>query len=148
MLNKRHELRVAIAEHEPKIICILEVVPKNCRLPTQECELNIDSYKCFANLSPGKRGVCIYMHDSMEATECTIMTENEDSVWCEVRLTGNDKLLVGCVYRSPSCGEATDTKFNRTLQKANSSGYSHVLVCGDFTHPQTKLTQLHSSWKP
>ena len=76
------------------------------------------------------------MHNSMEATGCTIMTENEDSVWCEVRLTGNDKFLVGRVYRSPSCGEATDAKINRTLQKANSSRYSHVLVCGDLNHPR------------
>ena len=39
------------------------------------------------------------------------------------------------VYRSPNSNRDNDVKINTTLQKANSSGYSHVLVCGDFNHP-------------
>ena len=61
-------------------------------------------------------------------------TDCDESVWCEVRLTGSDKLLVGCVYRSPNSNRENDVKINTTLHKANSSGYSHVLVCGDFNH--------------
>ena len=102
-----------------------------------ESELNIDNYKCFANLTSAWRGVCIYTHISLSATECRMTTYCDESVWCEVRLTltGNDKLLVGCVYRSPNSNRDNDVKINTTLQKANSSGYSHVLVCGDFNHP-------------
>ena len=39
------------------------------------------------------------------------------------------------MYRSPNSNRDNDVKINTTLQKANSSGYSHVLVCGDFNHP-------------
>ena len=68
-------------------------------------------------------------------------TDCDECVSCEVRLTGSDKLLVGCVYiyiyiyRSPNSNRENDVKINTTLQKTNSSGYSHVLVCGDFNHP-------------
>ena len=48
-------------------------------------------------------------------------TDCDASVWCEVRLTGSDKLLVGCVYRSPNSNRENDVKINTTLQKANSS---------------------------
>ena len=100
-----------------------------------ESELNINNYKCFANLTSARRSVCIYTHISLSATECRMTTDCDESVWCEVRLTGSDKLLVGCVYRSPNSNRDNDVKINTTLQKANSSGYSHVLVCGDFNHP-------------
>ena len=39
------------------------------------------------------------------------------------------------IYRSPNSNRENDVKINTTLQKANSSRYSHVLVCGDFNHP-------------
>ena len=135
VLNKSNELRLVISQHQPMIICISEILPNNCVTPLSESELNIDNYKCFANLTSARRGVCIYTHVSLSATECCITTDCDECVWCEVRLTGSDKLLVGCVYRSPNSNRDNDVKINTTLQKANSSGYSHVLVCGDFNHP-------------
>ena len=135
LLNKRNELRLAISQHQPMIICISELLPKNCVTQMSESELNIANCKCFANLTSAKRGVCIYTHVSLSAAECRMTTDCDESVWCEVRLMGSDKLLVGCVYRSPNSNRENDVKINTTLQKANSSGYSHVLVCGDFNHP-------------
>ena len=152
LLNKRNELRLAISQHQPMIICISEI--ENCVTQMSEIELNIVNYKCFANLTSAKRGVCIYTHVSLSATECRMTTDCDESVWCEVRFTGNDKLLVGCVYRSPNSNRENDVKINTTLHKANSSGYSHVLVCGDFNHPSlnwrdsTSPTDVnHPAWR-
>ena len=98
LLNKRNELRLAISQHQPMIICISEILPKNCVTQMSESELNIVNYNCFANLTSAKRGVCIYTHVSLSATECRMTTDCDESLWCEVRLTGSDKVIVGCVY--------------------------------------------------
>ena len=80
LLNKRNELRLAISQHQPMIICISEILPKNCVTQMSESELNIVNYKCFANLTSAKRGVCIYTHVSLSATECRMTTDCDESV--------------------------------------------------------------------
>ena len=126
-----------IGEQNPFVIGVTEVVPKNCKVETQETELVIEKYKCFKNLNCAKRGVCIYTHEYLGATECTEMTgtNGDESVWCEAKLMKNDKLLIGCTYRSPNSNVTNDAKINDTLTKANKLGFSHVLIFGDLNHP-------------
>ena len=50
LLNKRNELRLVISQHQPMIICISEILPKNCVTPLSESELNIDNYKTSVSL--------------------------------------------------------------------------------------------------
>ena len=95
LLNKRNELKVMIGEQNPLVIGVTEVVPKNCKVQTQEAELVIEKYKCFDNLKCAKRGVCIYTHESPGAIECREMTGTSgdesggESVWCEAKLMTN-----------------------------------------------------------
>ena len=77
------------------------MVPTNCKVQTQETELVIEKYKCFENFNCERcvylaRGVCIYTHESLGATECREMTgtKGDESVWCEAKLIKNDKLLL------------------------------------------------------
>ena len=41
--------------------------------------------------------VCIYTHESLGAIECREMAHAEgvESVWCEIKMMGKDKLLIG-----------------------------------------------------
>ena len=73
------------------MIGVTEVVPTNCKVQTQEVELVIEKYKCFENFNCVKRGVCIYTHESLGATECREMTDTngDESVWCEAKLMRN-----------------------------------------------------------
>ena len=64
LLNKRNELKLVIAEHNPSMIGISEVVPKNCETTTNLAELQLH-YTCFDNLKGAKRGVCIYVHETL-----------------------------------------------------------------------------------
>ena len=45
-----------------------------------------------------------YTHESLGCIECRAMADedSEESAWSEMKLTGNDKLLIGCIYRSPN----------------------------------------------
>ena len=62
-------------------------------------------------------------------------TNGDESVWCKAKLMRNDKLLIGCIYRSPNSNVTTDAKINDTLKKANNLGFSHVLIFGDLNNP-------------
>ena len=83
--------------------------------------------------------MCIYTHESLGAIECREITNAEgvESVWCEVKMMGKDKLLIGCIYRSPNSNAINDVRINATLKKANNLGFSHVLIFGDLklNHP-------------
>ena len=124
-----------IGEQNPLLIGVTEVVPKTCKEQTQEKV--IKKYKCFENVNCAKRGVCIYTHESLGATECREMTgtNGDECVWCEAKLIKNDKLLISCIYRSPDSNVTNDAKMNDTLKKANNLGFSHVLLFGDLNHP-------------
>ena len=54
---------------------------------------------------------------------------------CEVRLKDNDRLLIGCVYRSPHSKTGNNTKVINDLTAASNLGYSHTVICEDFNHP-------------
>ena len=130
LLNKRNELKLLIDDQKTAVIGVSEVLPKNCKTKTQMAEICIEGYDCFENLSSAKRGVCIYTHVSLNATENRDMTnfDEEESVWCDVKLTENDRLLIGCIYRSPNSSISNDAKINKVLIHANNIGFSHVLI--------------------
>ena len=43
---------------------------------------------------------------------------------------------MGCMYRSPNSNVAQNDKFNKTMIQASQSDYTHVLLMGDFNHPE------------
>ena len=104
LTNKMPELKAQIAENQPLIIAVTEVIPKDYRTLVQKAEIKVsDDYDVFPeNISNKGRGITIQTHKSLEAQEVNFSTMFEESLWCEVNLTGPDKLLIGCIYRSES----------------------------------------------
>ena len=142
LLNKRNELKLLIDDQKTAVIGVSEVLPKNCKTKTQMAEICIEGYDCFEILSSAERGVCIYTHVSLNATENRDMTkvDEEYSVWCDVKLTENDILLIGCIYRSPNSSISNDAKTNKALIHANNIGFSHVLLInGSLQPPEHQL---------
>ena len=65
------------------------------------------------------------------------VTDKElDIVWIEMPLQGNDKLLIGCAYRSPHNSLQEDGYLYKELTEACRRSYSHILIAGDFNHPE------------
>ncbi len=122
----------------PSIIAITEVKPKNSRFLVNHAELHIQDYEMFsANLDCNTgRGVAIYVHTSLQASQIDDVPPGEESLWLEIKLAHTDKLLVGCCYRSPGSTQANDEDFHRILEAMCARRFSHVLVCGDFNHPE------------
>ena len=66
-------------------------------------------------------------------------------MWCEIRLDGNDKLLIGCVYRSPSSTNANNSQLQELILKAYRRNPSHLLIVGDFNYPEINWVSWTSS---
>jgi hypothetical protein len=60
----------------------------------------------------------------------------KEAVWCIVTLNSQDKLLVGCVYRSPNIFRDDDEQLNDMIIQASNFKVSHKLIMGDFNHPE------------
>ena len=68
-----------------------------------------------------------------------------ESVWCSIRLANDDKLLVGCVYRSPGSSKDNNIKLNALLKNAVQLDFSHVLICGDFNYKEINWHNLDTT---
>ena len=113
-----------IAFDEPDIIMITEVIPKAQKHPIADSQLEINGYNVYTNFSntesnlgsSGIRGVAIYIKNDIMCKEVTILGTDEykDQIWIEITLFNEDKLLCGCIYRSPAKEKdvaSEDTKY-------------------------------------
>ena len=54
----------------------------------------------------------IYTARYLGASQCDFSNEFNENCWVEVKLRERDKLLIGCIYRSPNSDEANNVKLN------------------------------------
>ena len=137
LMNKKLELECVVEIQQPKVILVSEILPKNSQNALDKVEFQLEGYESFIpSLSIG-RGVAIYVHESLSAAGVDLLNNYvyQESVWCEIKLQGTDKLLVGCIYRSPGkSSKENNNLLNCLLRKASNFNYSHVLVAGDFNY--------------
>ena len=104
--NKLDELkaRIQYCEGSMDIIGITEINPKNCRYYPGKAELQIDGYDLFMdeNNEVKKRGVGLYIRRELKAEEVKINTKFQESMWVTVKLNNKDKIIIGCIYKSPN----------------------------------------------
>ncbi|CAG2187314.1 unnamed protein product [Mytilus edulis] len=138
--NKRSEFEAHLSIEKPHIIGLCEIYPKNSMDKSISSMLNLADYEKYLPDKVGDRGVVIYIHKSLTAFKVDILSESgfNESVWCEVKLEGTDKLLLGCIYRSPSSVSCNNKKLNDLICHARNLKYSHYLIMGDFNYPEIK----------
>jgi endonuclease/exonuclease/phosphatase family metal-dependent hydrolase len=138
LLNKRDELNARLAAESPDIIALTEVYPKNFDLSTlATSELVIENYDMYLGVTSevSKRGVILYVKDALNSQPMEELSSDpyRESVWCELKLKGGDRLIVGCVYRSPE--RSTDLNNQALLDllcRANGYKPTHLVIMGDF----------------
>ena len=113
------------------------MVPKFTHTKAQECEFQVDGFDICTNIANGKRGVIIYTAKGLNASPPNkVDCKFEESCWVEIELQGKDKLLVGCIYRSPNSDPANNEGLFSSLRNISAMNeYSHFLICGDFNFP-------------
>ena len=126
------------------IICITETLQKNQGERIDPAELQFQDFNCFHNLRQKQchRGVAMWVRKCLGAQQIKSLGECQaarESVWCELTLQDKDCLLVGTVYRSPNSTAENDALVNGLLSRML-EGRSHILIVGDFNHPEINWT--------
>ena len=142
---------------EPDLILLTETIPKAQILPISPALIELPGYTMYCNFEPGspnlgrsgKRGICMYVSHKLRAAEAALPDCSfKEQLWVELSLSGPDRLLLGCVYRSPSgAGEQDTNELIKLFEHATEAGFSHVVIAGDLNMPQINW-QLGMSTAP
>ena len=147
-LNKRDDLCMAITEQKPDLILLTEVIPKAQVNPISPAVMAIPEFTMYLNFEPsksnlgggGKRGIGVYVSNNFQATEVFFPhSPFKEHLWIKIPLGGQDQLLVGCIYRSPtSNGDVSTRNLVDLLQTCCTERYSHIVIAGDVNMPQVE----------
>ena len=134
--DKRLELKELINDKNPDIVALTEIYPKNSMFKNDDAKFNIDLYDKFITEMDSGRGIVIYVKSSLGASEINHDSEFNEQVWCEINLKNNDKLLIGCIYRSPNSTILNSNSLNKLIIDASTKRFSHILILGDYNYKE------------
>ena len=93
----------------------------------------------------GRRGggVILYVKESIQAYEIKLESEADydEAVWCKI-VSGNSKLTIGLVYRSPNINEEDNTKMQNAIKEVSKG---ECIIMGDFNHGHIQWNSLEST---
>ena len=92
--------------HQPSIIALTEVKPKNCLQRLSISEISILGYCTHSNIDDqedSNRGIVIYVKEELshQVGNIYFKTDFNEQVWISIKLKKSDELIFGCLYRSP-----------------------------------------------
>ena len=113
IVNKKNELNIVLEDIDPHTIGITE---SWANIDITGAELKQDmirtGYVMFRRDRIGRRGggVILYVKESIQAYEIKLEREADcdEAVWCKT-VSGNSKLTIELVYRSPHINEEDNT---------------------------------------
>ena len=115
IVNKKNELNIMVEDIDPHIIGITE---SWANIDITDAELGLTGYVMFRKDRIGRRGggVILYVKESIQAYEIKLEREADcdEAVWCKI-VSGNSKLTIGLVYRSPNINEEDNTKIKNAI---------------------------------
>ena len=109
--NKYDDHFTVIAGDGPDITIITEVLPNKQKYPTLPSTLDIQGYTQFYKYGNGDeitnnyniRDITIHVNSNIICSEVKLdNSAHKDQLWIEIPLKGNEVLLCGGIYRSPS----------------------------------------------
>ncbi|XP_076049734.1 uncharacterized protein LOC143030470 [Oratosquilla oratoria] len=135
--NKLFELQARLPTIKPHIIAINEVKPKHFkeRLKQDFALEGFTSYVC--DLDPG---IIMYVHEALNksVSQVNFLPAFNEATTLEIKLRGGDKLLLGCVYRSPNSHDTNNDALNKLFYSICGNSYS------DFNFPHTNWSILNT----
>ena len=99
-------------------------------------EVEIDGYTLFHKDRVDRRGggVALYVRNTLHSyINNRIKTEsNTESLWVDIHIGGNKKIVVGIIYRPPNLSEEVSTSIIQELERA--ARYNNIYIMGDFNY--------------
>ena len=124
---------------------IIGITESWANIDITDAELGLTRYVMFRKDRKGRRGgeVILYVKESIQAYEIKLEREADcdEAVWCKI-VSGNSKLTIGLVYRSPNINEEDNTKIKNAIKEV-SKGV--CIIMGDFNHGNIQWNSLEST---
>ena len=109
-------------------------------------ELRLTGYVIFRRDRIGRMGggIILYVNESIQADEIKLEKEADcdEAVWCKI-VSGNSKLTIGFVYRSPNINEEDNTKIQNAIKEVSKR---ECIIMGDFNRGHIQWKSLESTW--
>ena len=106
-----------VEDIDPHVIGITE---SRANTDITDAELGLTGYVTFRRVRIGRRGggVILYIKEYIQAYEIKLEREADcnEAVWCKI-VSGNKKITIGLVYRSPNINEEDNTKIQNAIKK-------------------------------
>ena len=144
--NKKSELETLIEQKKPDIVGLTEILPKFTENEQDLNDYDILNYDLFTpSLSKG-RGVALYVHKHHKACLIEELSYDvfQESVWCKIVVQNKEKLLVGCVYRSPSSSLSNNERLRTLLNRSVDKKYEYLIIVGDFNYKEIDWSLMSS----
>ena len=130
-------LQVYVAHYNPSLIAVTESWA-NCTIP--DSVYTLLGYSLYRNDRKNQAGggVLLYVNNRLksEINDDLTHSDYEESIWCNVWLTKDVKLLIGVVYRPPGLLPMQNQNLVNLLHKTRSYSKSeYTIVVGDFNYP-------------
>ena len=131
-----------VEDIDPHIIGITE---SWTNIDITDVELGLTGYVMFRKDRIGRRGggVILYVKESIQAYEIKLEREADcdEAVWCKI-VSGNSKLTIGLVYRSPNINKEDNTKIKNAIKEVSKG---ECIIMGDFNHGHIQWNSLEST---
>ena len=135
------ELKEIVRRYTPQVIAVTETWG-NMNIEDKIFELEKYSMYRTDRIGGGPGGTIIYVTNDLGQRECKALNRPgngvpfDSSTWCWVTPTNGKKVLIGCIYRSPSSLTVNNDKLLKLINQANDiAGGSRLLILGDFNVP-------------
>ena len=129
IVNKKNELNIMLENIDPHIIGITE---SWANTDITDAELGLAIYEMLRRDRIGRRGIILYVKESIQAYEIKLESEADydETAWCEI-VSGNSKLTIGLVYRSPNINEEDNTTIQNAIKEVRKG---ECIILGDFNY--------------
>ena len=142
IVNKKNELNIMVEDIDPHIIGITE---SWANTDITYAELGLTGYVMFRRYRIRRRGggVMLYVKESIQAYEIKLESEADydKAFWCKI-VSGNSKLTIGLVYRSPNINKEDNTKIQNAIKEVSKG---ECIIMGEFNHGHIQWKSLEST---
>ena len=141
------ELEDVIKKDDVQIITITESWGQTWK----EASLEIEGFNMYKkHRADGRRGggCLIYVSKELKSYACKQMENvpGDDSVWCWVKIANGARILVGCIYRSPTSSvENNELIINQIVKASEVADQNRILLMGDFNVKEINWIEVEAT---
>ena len=145
--NKLDILKLFLVDHRLDILAVTESWGRPALL---DAFLTLDNYTLFRQDRCDRFGGGVFLLVRKDLRPSYFPTFNrsdvfEDSIWCTIPVSSSKRLLIGCLYRSPSSSPLNNNRLVDLFDNVAAEQIDYKVLVGDFNCPDINWDLMSSS---